>query len=520
MVHDTQLSFLSQLKKGIISLAYYFNIAMGKLVKKPHAVCVPYPAQSHISAMLKFAKLLHHKGFHITFVHTEYNYKRTLKSRGPYSLDGAKDFRFEAIPDGLPPPENEDATQDVFQLCLSIAETCYDPFLKLLKNLNNKALTDDESPPVTCIISDCVMPFTLEASEELGIPNAQIWTVNAISAMCMVHYPHLKERGYTPLKDQSYFTNGYLDQTIDWIPGIKSIRLRDIPTVIWTTDPEDIFLDYLMDLMPRTLKGSALIINTFDALEYNVLKQYSHMVDHLYTVGPIHLLLKEIEKEDDDINTIASIQSNMWKEDDSCIEWLDSKEKRSVIYVNFGSITVMTKDQLLEFAWGLANSNQNFLWIIRPDLVADDTMLPPEFMEVTKERGMLSTWCNQEMVLNHPSVSAFLTHCGWNSILESLSAGVPLICWPVFADQQTNCFYCCSSLGVGVEIGNNVDRVEVEQIVRELMEGDERSELRKRTLEWKDKAKEAIRPCVGSSYLNLDKLIEEVLLKPKSKSFA
>ena len=184
-----------QLQKG-----YIINFAMEKLVKKHHAVCIPYPAQSHINAMLKFAKILHCKGFHITFVNTEYNHNRILKSRGPNSLDGSADFRFETIPDGLPPVESDDATQDVFQLCISIGKNCHAPFLQLLKDLNYRASMDDDASPVTCIISDCVMSFTLEASEELGIPNAQLWTVNAISAMCMLHYPHLKERGYTPLK--------------------------------------------------------------------------------------------------------------------------------------------------------------------------------------------------------------------------------------------------------------------------------------------------------------------------------
>ncbi|KAI3952377.1 hypothetical protein MKX01_005244 [Papaver californicum] len=110
------------------------------------------------------------------------------------------------------------------------------------------------------------------------------------------------------------------------------------------------------------------------------------------------------------------------------------------MYVNFGSITVMTTQQLVECAWGLANSKHNFLWIIRPGLVVGElASLPVEFTEETKERGLLASWCPQEDVLHHASIAGFLTHCGWNSTLESLSCGVPLICWPFFGDQQTNC---------------------------------------------------------------------------------
>ncbi|XP_027179347.1 7-deoxyloganetin glucosyltransferase-like [Coffea eugenioides] len=488
-------------------------MAMGKAVRKPHAVCIPHPSQSHIGAMLKLAKLLHHKGFYITFVHTEYNYKRLLKSRGPKSLDGSPDFKFETIPDGLPPAENDDVTQDVFQLFLSTAKNFYRPFVDLIRRLNNKASVDDEFPPVTFIISDAVMStFTVKAAEELGIPDVLFWTMSALTVMCFSQFPQLRERGYTPLKDASCFTNGYMENTIDWIPGISSVRLKDIPTVIWTTDPNDEFVDCLVKLIPWTLKGAAVILNTFEQLEHGILEQFSSMMDHLYTVGPIHLLLKEVQKDD---HSTEAIQSNLWKEDDSCIEWLNSKKAGSVAYVNFGSITVMTENQLVEFAMGLANSMQYFLWIIRPDLVNGGPIdLPPEFFIASKDRGMLATWCNQEVVLSHPSVGAFLTHCGWNSVLESLSAGVPMICWPFFADQQTNCLSCCSYWGVGVEIDNNVNRKEVENVVRDLMEGEKGKEIKKKTLEWKNKAEEAIKHG-GSSYLNLDKMIEEVLLAPK-----
>jgi UDP:flavonoid glycosyltransferase YjiC (YdhE family) len=152
-------------------------------------------------------------------------------------------------------------------------------------------------------------------------------------------------------------------------------------------------------------------------------------------------------------NDLKSIGSNLWKEEAGCLEWLNKKESNSVVYVNFGSITVMTSDQLIEFAWGLANSNKTYLWIIRPDLVeGDSAILPPEFKEDTKERGLLANWCPQEEVLSHPSIGGFLTHSGWNSTIESVCSGVPIICWPFFADQQTNCQYSCNEWGIGIEI--------------------------------------------------------------------
>lgn len=211
---------------------------------------------------------------------------------------------------------------------------------------------------------------------------------------------------------------------------------------------------------------------------------------------------------------MKKLGSNLWKEDVRCLEWLDSKAPNSVVLVNFGSITVMTTEQMLEFAWGLAQSNQDFLWVIRPDLVSGESaMLPPSFLSATEGRSFLTNWCPQEAVLNHPSVGGFLSHCGWNSTLESLCAGVPLVCWPFFAEQQTNCRYCCTEWGVGMEIDNNVKRDDVEALVRVLMEGEKGKEMKKKSMEWKKMAEEAVASSSGSSYKNLDVLINNVLCK-------
>lgn len=193
------------------------------------------------------------------------------------------------------------------------------------------------------------------------------------------------------------------------------------------------------------------------------------------------------------------------------------KEPNSVVYVNFGSITVMTPQQLIEFAWGLSNGKQTFLWVIRPHLVVGDSaVLPPEFMRVIKERGLLKSWCPQEQVLNHPSIGGFLTHTGWNSAIESVSSGVPMVCWPFFSDQPTNCRFCCTEWGIGMEIMSDVKRDDVESLVRELMEGEKGKEMKKKAVEWKKKAEEATTGAAGSTSMNLDKLINQVLLSPKN----
>jgi len=291
---------------------------------------------------------------------------------------------------------------------------------------------------------------------------------------------------------------------------MKGIRLRDIPSFVRTTDPEDFMLKFIKAESERAKKASAIILNTYDALEHEGLVSLASMLPPVYSIGPLHLLLNQVTDSD-----LKLIGSNLWIEESGCLEWLDSKEPNSVVYVNFGSITVMTSDQLTEFAWGLANSDQTFLWVIRPDLVAGDSaMLPPEFVSATKERGLFASWCSQEQVLSHPSIGGFLTHNGWNSTIESICGGVPMICWPFFAEQQTNCRYCCTEWGIGMEINSDVKRGEVESLVSELMGGEKGSEMKKKTREWKKMAEEAI-TSTGSSCMNLDDMINKVLLSPR-----
>ncbi|KAF8023547.1 hypothetical protein BT93_F0911 [Corymbia citriodora subsp. variegata] len=478
------------------------------MTQKPHAVCIPFPAQGHIIPMLNLAKLLHHRGFHITFVNTEYNHSRLLRSRGPSSLDGLPSFRFLTIPDGLP-PSDADATQDVSALCLSTQKFCLPYFQDLLERLNEES-TKSGSPPVSCVVSDGVMSFTLDAAEALGVPEVLFWTMSACGFMGYVQYRSLIDKGLIPLKDASYLTNGYLDTIIDWIPGMRNIRLRDLPSFIRTTDPDDLIIDFSLRETERSKRASAIVFNTFDSLEHEVLDALRAMFPPIYTLGPLHLLTEQLPDND-----TRSIGSNLWKEDLGCLEWLDLKQPGSVVYVNFGSITVMSPMQLVEFAWGLANSGQTFLWVIRPDLVVGDiAILPPEFLAMTRERSLLASWCPQERVLNHPAVGGFLTHSGWNSTIESIAVGVPVVCWPFFAEQQMNCRYSCEEWGIGMEIDGDVKREEVERQVRELMEGKKGKEMKRKAMEWKEMARVATRPS-GSSFLNLDEVIDKVLLSSR-----
>lgn len=200
--------------------------------------------------------------------------------------------------------------------------------------------------------------------------------------------------------DASYLTNGYLETEIDWTPRIKNILLKDLPSFIKTIDEDDITLNFLIRESERTPRA---ILNTFDLFEQDTVNVLSSMLPRIYTIVP-HVLLEDQIKDDN----LKSIGSNLWKEELGCVEWLNSKEPKSIVYVNYGSITIMTPQQIIEFAWGLAKSENPFLWIIRLDLVGVDSVIVPfEFVTKTKDRGMLPRWCPQEEILKHHQLGVF-----------------------------------------------------------------------------------------------------------------
>ena len=147
-----------------------------------------------------------------------------------------------------------------------------------------------------------------------------------------------------------------METEIDWIPRIKNILLKDLSSFIKTIDENDIMLNFLIRESERTPRAIAIILNTFDLFEQDVVDALSSMLSRIYTIGPLVLLEDQIKDDN-----LKSIGSNLWKEELGCVEWLNSKETKSVVYVNYGSITIMTPQQLIEFAWGLANSENPFL---------------------------------------------------------------------------------------------------------------------------------------------------------------
>ncbi|KAK9162567.1 hypothetical protein Syun_003469 [Stephania yunnanensis] len=303
---------------------------MSETNHKPHVVCVPFPGQGHVTPMLKLAKLLHHKGFYVTFINTHFIHQRLLKSRGLDSLNSPPDFPFESIPDGLPLSSLDLTNQlDIPALCDSTRKNCVTPFRDLIATLNNTA----SIPPVSCILSDGVMSFTLQVGKEIGVPEVLFWTPSVCGFMTYLHYELLIQRGLVPLKDERDCFNGYLETPIDWKQGMNHIQLKDLPSFIRTTDLEDIMLSFSIGEAQRSYEASAIIFNSFDALEFEVLSAIkSELKLHpIYAIGPLQLLINHVMISEENITRYKSIGLSLWEvEDLKCLNWLDSKPPNSV----------------------------------------------------------------------------------------------------------------------------------------------------------------------------------------------
>ncbi|PON56509.1 UDP-glucuronosyl/UDP-glucosyltransferase [Parasponia andersonii] len=309
-----------------------------------------------------------------------------------------------------------------------------------------------------------------------------------------------------------------MDKLIKGVPGMESfLRFRDLPSFFRVSDTTDPLLQMMVQVTQQSRRAQALILNTFEDLEGPTVSNIqSKCCPIVYTIGPLHALLNA-RLMTNNINGSKDPSSNsLFDVDRSCITWLDSQQPKSVIYVSFGSLTTVTKHDLLEFWHGLVNSEKRFLWIIRPDLVAGEGgagSVQAELAEMTRERGYIVGWAPQEEVLAHPAVGGFLTHSGWNSTLESIVAGVPMICWPYLADQQINSRFVSQVWKLGLDMKDVCDRKVVEKMVNDLMV-EKREEFARSAAKMARVAEKSVNEG-GSSYFNLELLIEDIRLTRK-----
>ncbi|KAA8534136.1 hypothetical protein F0562_031671 [Nyssa sinensis] len=470
----------------------------------PHVLIFPFPVQGHVNCMLKLAELLCLAGLHVTFLNSEHTQSRLLRYTDVQSrFSRFPGFHFETISDGLPAdhPRSGDRVTEMFASIKAVTKPRFREMV-ISGHLSSR--------PVTCIIADGIMCFTIDVAKELGIPIISFRPVSASCFWAFFCIPKLIEAGELPIKGEDN-----MDQLLSNVPGMESfLRFRDLPSFCRVNDLTDLGLQLVMTETQQATRANGLILNTFEDLEEPTLTFIRRHIPKLYTIGPLHANLKARVPSE----TVSSPQSSnsLWEEDRTCMTWLDVQPLKSVVYVSFGSMTVVTREELIEFWYGLVNSGKRFLWVVRPNSVVGERQIPLELVEGTKQRGYMVGWAPQEEVLAHPAIGGFLTHSGWNSTLESIVAGVPMICWPYYADQQVNSRLVGEVWKLGMDMKDTCDRITVEKMVYDLMER-RRDEFVRSANQMAKLARRSVSEG-GSSYCNLDSLIEDIkLMTPRFK---
>ncbi|KAG4166811.1 hypothetical protein ERO13_A13G155800v2 [Gossypium hirsutum] len=269
------------------------------------------------------------------------------------------------------------------------------------------------------------------------------------------------------------------------------------------------------------LESFGVIVNSFEEMEPEYVKEYKKTrEDKVWCIGPVSLCNKEAMDK-------AQRGNKAPVDEQQFLGWLDSQKPGTVIYACLGSISNVTPPQTIQLGLGLEASNRPFIWVIRGSDASNEVdkwISEDGFEEKTKGRGLvIRGWAPQVLILSHPAIGGFLTHCGWNSTIEGISAGVPLITWPLFADQFANEKLAVQILEIGVRVGVEepmrwgeeekigvLVKKDVKEAIEKLMdEGEEGEERRKRAKRLGEMANKAVE-IGGSSHLNITRLIQDI----------
>lgn len=299
---------------------------------------------------------------------------------------------------------------------------------------------------------------------------------------------------------------------------MKAIEPKDLMSYLQATDTDTPEHRIIHKAFNDVKKADFILCNTVQELERDTISALQEK-QPFYSIGPIF----------PSGFTKSSVATSLWSESD-CTKWLDSKPRGSVLYVSFGSYAHASKREIEEIAYGLLLSQVSFVWVLRPDIVSSDEpeILPVGFEDQIKGRGLIVTWCCQIEVISHPAIGGFLTHCGWNSVLESVWCGVPLLAYPLLTDQFTNRKIVVDDWRIGLNLvddhhkGNAVTREEVAEKISRLMggksSGDDHDQLRKNIKEAR-KALENALTKEGSSEKNFTQFIKDLKFKLIQKKY-
>ncbi|GJM89530.1 hypothetical protein PR202_ga05731 [Eleusine coracana subsp. coracana] len=455
-----------------------------KKTKTKTVVLYPGLAVSHFAPMLHLADALVDAGCAVTVAHNDatLNQDAAAVDRAASSNPSVTFHTLPTIPD--PPAITYDA-----RFLLTYFDLVH-RYTHPLRDFLYSLITPPGCGGVHALVVDMLSVDALHAAAELGVPAYAFFPSNASALATSIQVSKVGEEEGRPKKN---FFGEMGDAPLD-LRGVPRVPASHLFSELLESPESEIYGSVASMLRRIHQEADGILVNSFESLEPRAVGALGGDVATapVYCVGPLV--------------AGASLETEKRHE---CLAWLDEQPDRGVVFLCFGGAGHHSGKQMKEVAVGLEDSGHRFLWAVRtplPDDDADqafdpraepdlDALLPDGFLERTRGRGLVvvKTWAPQVEVLHHRATGAFVTHCGWNSVLEAIVAGVPMLCWPLYAEQKMNKVFLVEEYGVGVEMvgwrDGMVKAQEVEAKVRMAMEESEQgNRIRARVAEHRDAA--------------------------------
>ncbi|KAK3152348.1 hypothetical protein QOZ80_2BG0157700 [Eleusine coracana subsp. coracana] len=467
--------------------------APAPLSAPPHVIFICFPGQGHVNPMLRLAKRVASKGLLVTFTSTCAVGDKLVASAGVCAggegvAVGQGRVRFEFMDDGF-------RGTDLDDLMRHLDTTGRVEFGRVL------ARQAEAGRPVACAVVNPFMPWAVDVAADAGVPSAVLW-VQSCTVFSLYHH-HVHGLVEFPPEDD-------VEARVE-LPGLPPLAVADVPSFLLPSNPFKLLADAIITQFRTIDRASWVFVNSFTELEPDVVAALAAVTTtprppELIPVGPLIDVGSHHhqQQEADD----REVRGDLIKAADECVEWLNAQAPCSVVYASVGSVVVLSAEEVAEMAHGLASTGRPFLWVVRPDA---RPLLPDGFLDAVAEgRGMVVPWSPQERVLAHASTACFLTHCGWNSTLETLAAGVPVVAFPQWGDQCTDAKFLVDQLRVGVRLrAKPLGRDAVREAVEEVVGGPEAEEMRANARRWSAAARAAVAPG-GSSDKHVQAFVDEV----------
>ncbi|KAK8621316.1 hypothetical protein V6N13_067751 [Hibiscus sabdariffa] len=477
-------------------------------------VFFPHLAHGHLIPTVDMARLFARLGVKVTVATTPLNallFAHIIQRDKESGFDiCARVMKFAAEEVGLPPGcENASSltSQQMTSKFLMAVDLLRLPLEELLEELRPD-----------CLVADAMFPWATDIAIKFGIPRL-VFHGTSCFALCVAH----------SLVRHEPFRNVASESELFDVPALPhQIKMTRSQLPDYMKEKTETVVKRLMNQVMQSDSSSyGVVVNSFHELEPAYSEHYSKVMGRkAWFVGPVSLCNND-KKDKAERGNAPSISTH------ECLRWLDSKKPNSVLYVCFGSIFRTRGARLNEIAKGLEASGQDFIWVVRKvdDDEEKEEWLPEGFEERIKGKGLIVRgWAAQVAILEHEAVGGFMSHCGWNSTIESIAAGVPMVTWPLCAEQFSNEKLVTDVLKIGVGVGAKVWRrwtdesvaegeismEDIERAVSRVMVGEEGDEMRNRARELKNVAREAVDEG-GSSYSDMNALLDDLrmnCLKP------